>query len=136
MRYENLGKGFKTYVVQHTTGFGEQGGEPIRYLEYVGSFNTFLDAAEFGRDVYPSDQSGWTYDDFSIVINTFTKVGKELLHIFREKCKEIEQKIKDNPDNYETFNNITFEKNSNFEVPIRRDYPLESYRMVILDVSN
>lgn len=100
MTYKEYPYNPHTYIVHHTTGFGEQGGEPIREHEIVYSSDSYEDCMTQGRKLYLRHQSGWTYDDFTINVNTSTPQGKLLLAEFRAKCDKLEQHQKENPHLY------------------------------------
>ena len=126
----------KTYVAFHTTGFGEQGGEPIRRHEMVYTDDDLDHLITVCKALYPRDPSGWTYDDFSIDINLATQEGTRLYEKFREEWKVREQYIKDHPEKYETIQcdgyTITYEKNAAFDTPVQ-PLKFENLRMVFLD---
>ena len=92
-----------TYVVHHTTGCGEQGGEPIREHEIVFSSESYEECLAKGRELYPPSGSGWDYDNFTINVNITTTKGIQLLDKFREEGKVLEQHMKDNPEQWRTY---------------------------------
>ena len=120
MIYKPLNEKFyKTYVVQRTTGFGDQGGEPTRWHEYLDSFDTLQEAIEFGNKRFPRDPSGWTYENYTIVINTLTDNGREEYNRFQDKFQQMEEYIKDNPEKFTTYYadgfSIVLENNAAFD---------------------
>lgn len=119
MRYDNF-PGEKTYVVFHTEGTGEQGGAPIEEKEYLDSFDTEEEALAFGRTRYPRI-TGWEWDNFRININRLTDKGKELYAEFERAFATLEQRVKDHPDEYTTYQfgdtTITMQHNELFDGP-------------------
>lgn len=122
----------KPYLVQHTTGFGDQGGEPITYKEYVGEFDRWSEAVEFGMKKYPISPSGWTYDHFDVVVNTLTKKGAKEFKDYEREAKIRWNAIKEDqklyPEKYHTFEmengaTITLVHNPIFDEPLKLSNP-------------
>lgn len=102
MVYKELPFIGKTYIVQHTVGFGVVE-SPREHLEYVDAFDTKDEALKYGEEKYPRDPSGWIYDGFDIVINTSTEKGKEEYEKFSKRFDSSLKKIAENPQNYYTY---------------------------------
>jgi hypothetical protein len=124
-----------TYIVHRTTGCGEQGGEPIRQHEIIGSANTWDEALKLGRALFPPHPSGWTYDSFCININTLTEKGKERLQKHQDNCAELEADRLARPELWDTVKieafELHFQRNPAFDTPAV-GYPLESYKFINL----
>lgn len=127
----------KLYIVTHLTGFGEQGGEPIRRHEIVHETDDLRDAEETGAKMFPRDPSGWTYHGYSIDINLNHPVGQKLYEGF---CVEADKRMKfaeEHPELYTKFEMdgkiVYMQKIKEFDEIKTKDSPLESYRMVFLD---
>lgn len=145
MEFKNIYTTTLPFIVQHTTGFGDQGGEPIRYKEYVGAHDTLEEAEEFIKLRYPRHPSGWTYDNGHIIINTLTEVGKKLYKEFEEKWEArmaiVEEDMKLHPENYRTYTSnsgmsITVKHNPIFDGDEKFEpFSLESSKITFIDPS-
>lgn len=129
--------GHKTYVVQHTTGFGDQGGEPTKWLEIIGSYDTYAEAMAAGLEKFPRHPSGWTYHNFDIHVNYLTKEGKLIKNQRLMEWELMLMRIHEHPERYETVQtegfSLTFKKNAVFDSTKPITPALENYRFLILD---
>lgn len=116
------------YVVHHTTGFGEQSGEPYRVKDVFYSSDSEEQCREAGEKAFPRDPSGWTYDNYEIRVNTCTEKGKQLEAAwnaeFDKRWAELEENQKKNPHLYKTYSmpdgtSITVKHNEALDGPLK-----------------
>lgn len=94
-----------TYHVYHTTGTGEQGGEPIRRREFLFATNDKEEIEPRARAIYPLDAKypGWTYDNWDYDVNTCTPEGQVIKAESDQRWEAIEQDQKDHPEQWSTY---------------------------------
>jgi hypothetical protein len=130
----------KLYLAIHRTGFGEQGGEPIRYREIVYSSDDLEELTRTCDALYPKDPSGWTYDNYVVAINTALEEGQRLKIESDKEQKirfaELDRKMKEHPENYHTVEcggyTIHLEKNDEFDKPTQFPDRMNSFKLIFL----
>lgn len=132
--YKEFERYDKTYIVVNTTGFMVQGSHDYQEHHIVYQSDNYEDAIAEGRRLYPEDPSGWTYNSFTIHINTLTKLGKKLLEGFHKEADRV-FKYAEEYSKYIMPNGCTMilQKNDLFDNPKSIKIPVESYRMTFLN---
>src|SRR4051812_39701832 len=90
----------KTYIVHHTTGFGEEGNVPYRELEVIYTTDNIHEAHEKGREMFPAHPSNWTWDRYTINVNVLTQKGRRIYEEFIEAGRRLERRLREDPEDF------------------------------------
>ena len=114
LRYGEFPEIKETYIVNYMTGCGVME-SPFEEKEIVYKSDSLEDCENYIKEHYPYKE--WQFHHGIITANTLTEEGKKLLKVFQGEWFSVEEKIKNNPQNYTTYTTndgmkITLENNN------------------------